>query len=96
MGRRLLHDDQKDSGLLPVLARLVKGFSHRHQPRSHAGDLVECIHVVLRLLDRLCQCGPPHTAPFAADSMMLPFLPVLPALNADLRTAVFVPRMTPN
>lgn len=54
---RLLQDDQKDSGLLPVLARLVKGFSHRHQPRSHAGDLVESIHVVLRLLDRLCQPG---------------------------------------
>ncbi|KAK9804992.1 hypothetical protein WJX73_009460 [Symbiochloris irregularis] len=52
--RRLLQDDQRESGLLPVLARLIKGFSHRHQPRSHAGDLVECVHVVLRLLDRLC------------------------------------------
>ena len=50
---RLLHDDQRESGLLSVLSRLVKGFSHRHQPRAHAADLVESIHVLLRLLERL-------------------------------------------
>ncbi|KAK9842310.1 hypothetical protein WJX81_005935 [Elliptochloris bilobata] len=51
--RRLLHDDQKESGLLPVLARLIKTFSHKYQPVSHAGDLVEALHLVLRLLERL-------------------------------------------
>ncbi|KAK9830387.1 hypothetical protein WJX72_011470 [[Myrmecia] bisecta] len=51
--RRLLHDDMKESGLLPVLGRLIKGFHYKFQPRSHAADLVEAIHVVLRMLDRL-------------------------------------------
>lgn len=36
--RRLLHDDLKESGLLPVLVRLIRSFSHKHQPRSHAGE----------------------------------------------------------
>ena len=40
-----------------MLSRLVKGFSHRHQPRSHAADLVESIHVLLRLLERLSSQG---------------------------------------
>ena len=54
---RLLYDDQRESGLLSVLSRLVKGFSHRHQPRSHAADLVVAIHVLLRLLERLSSKG---------------------------------------
>lgn len=54
---RLLHDDQKESGFLPVLARLVKMFSHKHQPLSHAGDLVEAVHLVLRTLERLSRQG---------------------------------------
>ena len=54
---RLLHDDQKESGLLPVLARLIKTFSHKFQPLSHAGDLVETLHLVLRLLERLSNQG---------------------------------------
>jgi len=56
---RLLHDDQKESGFLPVLARLIKGFSHKLQPLSHAGDLVETLHLVLRLLERLSRQGAP-------------------------------------
>ncbi len=54
---RLLHDDLKESGLLPVLARLVKGFNWRHQPRRHALDLVAAVHVVLRMLHHLNSCG---------------------------------------
>ncbi len=54
---RLLHDDQKESGLLPVLGRLIKGFNFNHQNRSHAADLVEALHVVLRLLERLSSAG---------------------------------------
>ena len=54
---RLLHDDLKESGLLPVLARLVKGFNWRHQPRRHALDLVAAVHVVLRMLHHLNSSG---------------------------------------
>ncbi len=31
----------------------MKNFSAKHQPRSHACDLVEAVHVVLRMYDRL-------------------------------------------
>ena len=64
---RLLHDDQKESGLLPVLSRLLKGFSFKHQPRSHAEDIVEAIHITLRLLERLSKQGaqPPVLRPQA-------------------------------
>ncbi|KFM27204.1 Timeless-like protein [Auxenochlorella protothecoides] len=51
--RRLLHDDQKDSGLLPVLSRLIRGYNYRFQPRSHALELVESMHIVLGIVDRL-------------------------------------------
>lgn len=54
---RLLHDDLKESGLLPVLARLVKAFNYRHQPRRHAADLVSAVHVVLRMLHHLNSSG---------------------------------------
>ncbi|KAI8471860.1 MAG: timeless protein-domain-containing protein [Monoraphidium minutum] len=53
LSRRLLHDDMKESGLLPVLARLIKKFSARHEPRGAAGVLAEALHLVLRLYDRL-------------------------------------------
>lgn len=54
---RLLHDDMKESGLLPVLARQMREYNHRHQPRSHAADLAEAVHIVLRMLDRLNRSG---------------------------------------
>lgn len=55
--RKLLHDDQKESGLLPVLSRLIRGYNYRFQPRSHALDLVETLHIVLTMLDRLASPG---------------------------------------
>jgi hypothetical protein len=57
---RLLHDDMKDSGLLPVLARLVKGYSARHSPRPYAVDVVVALHTTLRLLTRLNTSGDQH------------------------------------
>ncbi|KAL0021485.1 hypothetical protein WJX79_010302 [Trebouxia sp. C0005] len=51
--RRLLHDDMKESGLLPVVGRLLKNFNFAYQPRSHAVDLVQALHIILRMLDRL-------------------------------------------
>ena len=56
---RLLHDDQKESGLLPTVARLIKTFAARFQPKSHAGNLVRTMHLILRLLERLSSQGPP-------------------------------------
>ena len=47
----------KESGLLPVLGRLLKAFNFAFQPRSHACDLVQALHVVLRMLDRLNTSG---------------------------------------
>ena len=52
-----MHDDMKESGLLPVLGRLLKAFNFAFQPRSHACDLVQALHVVLRMLDRLNASG---------------------------------------
>ena len=40
-----------------VLSRLIKGFNFRFQPRWHAVDLVETLHVVLGMLDRLAAAG---------------------------------------
>jgi hypothetical protein len=40
-----------------VLSRLIKGYNFRFQPRSHAVDLVETLHVVLGMLDRLSSSG---------------------------------------
>ena len=68
---RLLHDDQKESGLLPILARLIKQFDHRVQSRDHAHDLVQCLHVVLRMLERLGREGEDERFASAAESLML-------------------------
>jgi hypothetical protein len=43
--------------VLQVLSRLIKGYNFRFQPRSHAVDLVETLHVVLGMLDRLSSSG---------------------------------------
>ena len=43
--------------MLQVLSRLIKGYNFRFQPRSHAVDLVETLHVVLGMLDRLSSSG---------------------------------------
>ena len=40
-----------------VLARLIKGYNFRFQPRWHAVDLIETLHIVLGMLDRLSTSG---------------------------------------
>lgn len=55
--RRLLHDDTSDSGLLPVLKSLIKHYNSKFQSRHVAVELVETLHVVLRMLQRVCQAG---------------------------------------
>lgn len=40
-----------------MLARLIRGYNFRFQPRSHGVDLVETLHVVLGVLDRLSSAG---------------------------------------
>ncbi len=47
----------KESGLLPVVGRLLKNFTFAYQPRSHAVDLVQALHIILRMLDRLNASG---------------------------------------
>ena len=74
---RLLHDDQKESGLLPILARLIKQFDHRVQSRDHAHDLVQCLHVVLRMLERLGREGEDEGFAIFAESLMLLLLLLL-------------------
>ena len=68
---RLLHDDQKDSGLLPVLSRMLKNFSFRYQPRSHAAEIVEALHITLRLLERLSQKGECASLPYPLSLSLL-------------------------
>lgn len=51
--KRLMHDNGKDSGLLPVLVRLIREYNFQHQPRSHAINLIQVLHIVLGALDRL-------------------------------------------
>ena len=38
---RLLHDDMKESGLLPVLCRVMRDFNPKKQPRNHAADVLQ-------------------------------------------------------
>ena len=47
------------ASILQVLARLIRGYNFRFQPRSHGVDLVETLHVVLGVLDRLSSAGEP-------------------------------------
>lgn len=58
---RMLHDDMRESGLLPVLAKLVKDFSARRSSRVYAADLVAALHSTMRLLTRLSLSGAPST-----------------------------------
>ena len=77
---RLLHDDQKESGLLPILARLIKQFDHRVQSRDHAHNLVQCLHVVLRMLERLGREGEDERIACVAESLMLLLIPACPSV----------------
>eukprot|EP00891_Asterochloris_glomerata_P008793 jgi/Astpho2/8793/Aster-05348 len=61
--RRLFHDDLRESGLLPVTARAIKNFSGRTQPATHAQDLVQTVHVILRMLERLNASACSHYYP---------------------------------
>ncbi|KAG2492461.1 hypothetical protein HYH03_009402 [Edaphochlamys debaryana] len=56
--RKLLHDDMAESGLLPVLGRIMAAFHTARQSRDHAADLMMCLHYVLRMYDRLTSTEP--------------------------------------
>lgn len=43
--------------VVQVLSRLIRGYNYRFQPRSHALDLVESMHIVLGIVDRLVAAG---------------------------------------
>ena len=40
-----------------MTARAIKNFSGRTQPATHAQDLVQTVHVILRMLERLNASG---------------------------------------
>ena len=40
-----------------MTARAIKNFSGRTQPATHAQDLVQNVHVILRMLERLNASG---------------------------------------
>lgn len=40
-----------------MLSRLMKQFVFKHQTKEHAWDLVQALHVVLRMLERLSREG---------------------------------------
>lgn len=63
-----------------VLARLIKGYNFRFQPRCHAVDLIETLHVVLGMLDRLasaggrgCRCASAPTVGASAAACLVSF-----------------------
>lgn len=80
---RLLHDDQKESGLLPVLSRLIKQFVFKYQSKEHAKDIVQALHVVLRLLERLSRNGKLRLNPISVTATCLESMS-LPAKQSDL------------
>jgi len=51
--RRLAFDDSKDSGILEILTRTVREFSYSAHSRAHAVNMVEVLHLILGMLDRL-------------------------------------------
>ncbi|XP_077228993.1 timeless family protein isoform X2 [Tasmannia lanceolata] len=49
--------DQTDQGMTQFLVNLIKSFDTHKQPKSDLADLVEMIHIVLRLMENLQACG---------------------------------------
>lgn len=45
--------DQTDQGMTHFLINLIRNFNNRKQPKSDLADLVEMIHVVVRLMENL-------------------------------------------
>eukprot|EP00884_Botryococcus_braunii_P014003 jgi/Botrbrau1/22603/Bobra.176_1s0033.1 len=58
--RRLFYDDNKDEGILPTLASVIKHFTLRYQPKWHAADVAETLHLTLRMLHRLSNAEHGH------------------------------------
>jgi hypothetical protein len=51
--RKLLHDDLRQSGLFPLLCRMVKNYNPRIQPKNQAGDMMEALYIIIRTFERL-------------------------------------------
>jgi timeless len=51
--RRLVFDDSKDSGIVEILTRTIRDFSYSAHSRGHAVNMVEVLHLILGMLDRL-------------------------------------------
>lgn len=53
----------QESGLLPVLSRLISDFNPSRQSRAYACDLVMALHYVLRMYDR-CEHRTSYPLPY--------------------------------
>ena len=51
--RRLAFDDTKDSGILEIITRCIRDFKFAAHSQAHAVHLVDVLHIVLGMLDRL-------------------------------------------
>ena len=51
--RKLLHDDLRQSGLFPLLCRMIKNYNARIQPLSQAGDMMEALYIIIHTFERL-------------------------------------------
>ena len=51
--RRLLHDDLRQSGLFPLLCRMIKNYNMRIQPMCQAGDMMEALYIIIHTFERL-------------------------------------------
>ena len=51
--RKLLHDDLRQSGLFPLLCRMIKNYNMKNQPASQAGDMMEALYIIIHTFERL-------------------------------------------
>lgn len=51
--RKLLHDDLRQSGLFPLLCRMIKSYNMKNQPKSQAGDMMEALYIIIHTFERL-------------------------------------------
>jgi len=50
---RALHDDMRESGLLPVFSRCIKNFKLKNQSIQYAHSLAESLHIVIKTYDTM-------------------------------------------
>ena len=82
---RLLQDDMKESGLLSVLARLMRMFNARVHPRWHAVDImqVQCICLQAAASSSCGMCAGAVLAGWKLDCWLFKWLAETPVCLAE-------------